>query len=91
MRNANNINSNLDFIIVVLLAWLCSYVFTRIFNRSPIKGITLLHENKVNGSDEADEGCKVVPVETFVLEHQMCHDGEYQQGNTLLNHLQLYE
>ena len=46
----------------------------------------LLHENKVNGSDEADEGCKVIPVETFVLEHQMCDDGEYQQGNTLLNH-----
>lgn len=36
--------------------------------------LPLLHKHKVNGKDEADEGCDVVPLECFSFEHKEGED-----------------
>ena len=36
----------------------------------------LLHKNEIDCGNEAKECCCVVPVQTFVLEHQVGEDGE---------------
>ena len=49
----------------------------------------LLHEHEVDGGNEAEEGCKVVPVQTFTLEENVGNDGEDDEGYTFLYHLEL--
>ena len=52
--------------------------------------LRLSHEHKIDCANEAEEGCKVIPVETFVLEHEMCKDCEYNEGDTLLDYFELH-
>ena len=49
----------------------------------------LLHEHEVDGGNEAEEGCKVVPVQTFTLEENVGNDGEDDEGYAFLYHLEL--
>ena len=49
----------------------------------------LLHEHEVDGGNEAEEGCKVVPVQTLTLEENVGNDGEDDEGYTFLYHLEL--
>ena len=53
--------------------------------------LRLSHEHEINCSNKAEEGGKVIPVETFVLEHKMCQNREYNEGNTLLDYFQLHQ
>ena len=49
----------------------------------------LLHEHEVDGGNEAEEGCKVVPVQTLILEENVGNDGEDDEGYAFLYHLEL--
>ena len=49
----------------------------------------LLHEHEVDGGNEAEEGCKVVPVQTLTLEENVGYDGEDDEGYAFLYHLEL--
>ncbi len=49
----------------------------------------LLHEHEVDGGNEAEEGCKVVPVQTLTLEENVGNDGEDDEGYAFLYHLEL--
>ena len=49
----------------------------------------LLHEYEVNGGNETEEGCKVVPVQTLTLEENVGNDGEDDEGYAFLYHLEL--
>ena len=49
----------------------------------------LLHEHEVDGRNEAEEGCKVVPVQTLTLEENVGNDGEDDEGYAFLYHLEL--
>lgn len=51
----------------------------------------LFHKHKIDGGYEAEECSCVVPVQTFVLEHQVGEDGEDYERYTLLYHLQLHQ
>ena len=49
----------------------------------------LLHEHEVDGGNETEEGCKVVPVQTLTLEENVGNDGEDDEGYAFLYHLEL--
>ena len=49
----------------------------------------LLHEHEVDGGNEAEEGCKVVPVQILTLEENVGNDGEDDEGYAFLYHLEL--
>ena len=49
----------------------------------------LLHEHEVDGGNKAEEGCKVVPVQTLTLEENVGNDGEDDEGYAFLYHLEL--
>ena len=49
----------------------------------------LLYEHEVDGGNEAEEGCKVVPVQTLTLEENVGNDGEDDEGYAFLYHLEL--
>ena len=49
----------------------------------------LLHEHEVDGGNEAEEGCKVIPVQTLTLEENVGNDGEDDEGYAFLYHLEL--
>ena len=49
----------------------------------------LLHEHEVDGGNEAEEGSKVVPVQTLTLEENVGNDGEDDEGYAFLYHLEL--
>ena len=49
----------------------------------------LLHEHEVDGGNEAEEGCKVVPVQTLTLEENVGNDGEDDEGYAFLYYLEL--
>ena len=51
----------------------------------------LPHKDKIDSSNEAEEGGEVVPMQAFVLEHEMCKDCEYNEGDTLLDYFQLHK
>ena len=45
-----------------------------------------VHEDEVDGEDEADEGGEMVPVEGLPFEEDYGEDGEYEQCDRFLNH-----
>ena len=47
------------------------------------------HKDEVDGSDETEGRCSMVPMELFMLEDEVGNDGKYHKGNALLDHLQL--
>ena len=49
----------------------------------------LLHEDEVDGSNEADESSQMIPMKTLPLEEDVGYDGEDDEGNTFLYHLEL--
>ena len=49
----------------------------------------LLHKDEVDGGNEADEGCQMIPMQTLALEEDIGNDGEDDKGNTFLYHLEL--
>ena len=49
----------------------------------------LLHEHEVDGGNEAEEGSKVVPVQTLTLEENVGNGGEDDEGYAFLYHLEL--
>lgn len=51
----------------------------------------VLQEHEVDGGDEAEEGCGVVPVELLALEEDSGNEGEDNKGNDFLDDLQLHE
>ena len=51
----------------------------------------LLHKDKVNGRNQADEGCKVVPLQSLALEEEGCEYREDNQRDNLLHHLELHQ
>ncbi len=53
--------------------------------------LRLSHEHKIDCANEAEEGGEVIPVEAFVLEHEMCQNGEDYEGDTLLDYFQLHQ
>ena len=53
--------------------------------------IALFHEHKVNRQNQADKCCQVVPMQSLSLEEKRGKDCKYNQGNDLLNDLQLHE
>ena len=53
--------------------------------------LRLSHEHEINCSNKTEECGKVVPMEAFVLEHEMCQNREYNEGNTLLDYFQLHQ
>ena len=53
--------------------------------------LRLSHEHKIDCANETEEGGEVIPVEAFVLEHEMCQNREYNEGNTLLDYFQLHQ
>ena len=53
--------------------------------------LRLSHEHEINCSNKTEEGGEVIPVEAFVLEHEMCQNGKDYEGDTLLDYFQLYQ
>ena len=51
----------------------------------------LLHKYKVNRCNQADEGCKVVPLQSLALEEEGCEYREDNQRDNLLHNLELHE
>ena len=51
--------------------------------------MVLLHEDEVDGGDEAQEGGEVVPVELFAAEEYHSEEGEDDQGDGFLQHFEL--
>ena len=51
----------------------------------------LLHEDEIDGSDEADECRSVVPMQALALEEQVGDDGEDDERHALLNPLELHQ
>lgn len=49
------------------------------------------HKDKIDGSYEAAKSGNVVPMESLALEEHGHDDGEYEQGDDFLNHLELNE
>lgn len=49
----------------------------------------LLHEDEVDGGNEADESSQMIPMQTLALEEDIGNDGEDDEGNTFLYHLEL--
>lgn len=58
-------------------------------NQANLAQFLLLHEHEVDGGNEAEEGCKVVPVQTLTLEENVGNDGEDDEGYAFLYHLEL--
>ena len=50
-----------------------------------------LHEHKINCENQANEGSQVIPMQGFALEEDRSENGKDNQGNHLLNDLQLHE
>ena len=51
----------------------------------------LPHKYEIYGENKAEEGGEMIPVEAFVLEHEMCQNGKDYEGNTLLDNFQLHQ
>ena len=51
----------------------------------------LFKESEEYGGDDEDEGDDVVPLQCFVIEDRGGNDGEYGQGNSFLDDLQLHK
>ena len=50
-----------------------------------------LSKHKINSGNEAEEGSDVVPVEGFALETKGYYNGEDDEGDDLLENLELYQ
>lgn len=50
-----------------------------------------IHEYEIHGSDDAEECCRMIPLQRLILEHDVCYDGKHHQGDTFLYDLQLNE
>ena len=51
----------------------------------------LLVENEINGKDEADECCQMVPTKCLSVEEQSDKDCEHCQRDDFLDHFQLHD
>ena len=50
----------------------------------------LFHKYEEDGQDKADECCKMVPLQSLVLEQQSDDNSKYREGDHLLYHFQLH-
>ena len=50
----------------------------------------LFHKYEIDGGDEADESCQMVPVQALSLEEDVGDDGENDERYALLYHFELY-
>jgi len=51
----------------------------------------LFHEYKIDGGNDAEESCRMVPMECLMLKKNVCYDGKNEQRNALLDNFQLYQ
>ena len=55
----------------------------------PSRAMALFHEYEIDGSDKAEEGCEVIPMQALSLEEDVGDDSEDDERYTFLYHLEL--
>ena len=56
-----------------------------------MSNLHLFHKDEIDGSDEADECGKVIPMQALPLEEDVGDDGEDDERHALLYHFELYQ
>ena len=53
--------------------------------------LKLFHKHEIHCCYDAEEGGKMVPMQSFALKHHVGNDGKHQQGDALLQDFELNE
>lgn len=55
------------------------------------KGVLYLFEDEIDGKDETDKGCYMVPMHVLPLKQQIGNHAEDHQRDDFLNHFELHQ